>query len=316
LGDTRVFFVSDLHGSEVCFRKFLNAAKAYRADVLIAGGDVTGKMIVPLVDGADGTVHASYLGSELELRSDDDVAALTKTIRNAGYYPVRMTRDEMTGMDASSVEGLFARMMGDVLRSWVDLAEERLAGSGVRCFMMPGNDDPYAIDEVLDGARYVVNADGKVVDIGPLQMISSGLANMTPWVCPRDVEEDALAASIEGLVSRLRDPSRSIFNLHSPPYDSTLDAAPELDANLTPKLSAGGEMKMAAVGSTAVRNAIERYRPVLGLHGHIHESRGAVKIGRTLCVNPGSDYGQGILRGAVIVLSGKGDVKDWALTAG
>jgi Icc-related predicted phosphoesterase len=316
LADTRIFFVSDLHGSEVCFRKFVNAAQAYRADVIIAGGDVTGKVVVPLVDGGDGAVRARYLGSDLTLRTEEEVRELEKSIRNVGFYPVRMSQEEVASMDATSVDALFARETRRVLESWMRLAEERLARSGIPCYMMPGNDDLFEIDTILDEAGYVVNVEGQVVPVGPLEMISTGWANMTPWRCPRDTSEEDLAARIESLVARLEDPRRAIFNLHCPPHNSTLDSAPELDETLTPKLAVGGEMRMVPVGSTAVRAAIERYQPALGLHGHIHESRGATRIGRSLCINPGSDYQQGTLRGAIVVVSAKGDIRDWALTAG
>lgn len=316
MGTMRLYFVSDLHGSEVCFRKFLNSAKHYGADVIISGGDMTGKMVVPLVERGNGTVTTHYMGSDLVMKSEEEVESLAKNIRNAGFYPVRMTEAEMAGMDSQAVERLFAREMRKVVESWMRLAEERLGNSGVKCFMMPGNDDMFDVDEMLNSSSYVVNADNKVVDIGPLQMISTGWANMTPWHCPRDVSEEELEERVEAMISKLRDPKKSIFNLHCPPYNSMIDAAPQLDENLTPQLQAGGEAKQVPVGSVAIRKVIEKYQPFLGLHGHIHESRGAIKIGKTLCVNPGSEYQQGILRGAVIVVSDKGEVKDWVLVEG
>lgn len=316
MGTIRIFFVSDLHGSEVCFRKFVNAAKHYKADVIIAGGDVTGKMVVPITSDGNGTHRASYLGSDLVLRSEEEVQGLEKNIRNAGFYPVRMTRQEKEGMDSAAIERLFAREMRKIVENWVLLAEERLKSSGVRCFMMPGNDDMYDVDEMLDSSSYVVNSDDKVVEVGPFQMITTGCANMTPWRCPRDLEEDVLMERMEALAAKVRDPKKCIFNLHVPPYDSGLDSAPLLDENLKPQLQAGGEMKMVPVGSTAVRKVLEKYQPMLGLHGHIHESRGVMKIGRTVCVNPGSEYQQGVLRGAVVVVKDNGEVTDWALVAG
>ncbi|MCL6544390.1 MAG: nickel-dependent hydrogenase large subunit, partial [Bryobacteraceae bacterium] len=45
----RIFFSTDIHGSDVCFRKFLSCAKHLQADALILGGDLTGKMVVPIV---------------------------------------------------------------------------------------------------------------------------------------------------------------------------------------------------------------------------------------------------------------------------
>jgi uncharacterized protein len=316
LGTLRIYFVSDLHGSETCFRKFINAAKLYKADVIIAGGDITGKMVVPLIDEGNGTRKATYLGSELLLTSEEEAQNLEKNIRKAGFYPVRMTRQEFQGMDAAAIDKLFVQEMRNVVLGWVRLAEERLAGSGIRVFMMPGNDDQFDVDEMLEKSDFVVNADDKVVDVGPFQMISTGWANITPWHCPRDVTEEELEARIENMISRLKDPSKSIFNLHCPPYASRLDDAPHLDETFKPKMEAGGGQKMVPVGSKAVRKVIEKYQPMLGLHGHIHEGRGVLKIGRTTVANPGSEYQNGVLRGVVIVLSDKGEVKEWALTAG
>jgi Icc-related predicted phosphoesterase len=56
------------------------------------------------------------------------------------------------------------------------------------------------------------------------------------------------------------------------------------------------------VGSTAVRDALLGIQPLLGLHGHIHESGGMRRLGRTIAINPGSDYGTGVLNGALITL--------------
>jgi len=38
----------------------------------------------------------------------------------------------------------------------------------------------------------------------------------------------------------------------------------------------GGQMVFAGAGSRAVRNAIEKHQPMLGLHGHIHEAQGVI----------------------------------------
>ena len=103
--------------------------------------------------------------------------------------------------------------------------------------------------------------------------------------------------------------------MHVPPYDSGIDSAPELDENMRPKLGPGGQVMITPVGSTAVRKAIESYQPMLSLHGHVHEARGFVKIGKTLCLNPGSEYLEGILRGVLIQID-KGKVRDFIFTSG
>ncbi|MDG6915853.1 MAG: metallophosphoesterase, partial [Nitrososphaerota archaeon] len=94
-----------------------------------------------------------------------------------------------------------------------------------------------------------------------------------------------------------------------------LDLAPKLLPDLTKAMSPGGETEMVHVGSTAVRAALERYHPLLALHGHIHESRGVAKLGRTLCANPGSEYAGGVLRGFLADLEGD-KVRSYILTSG
>ncbi|MCS7256873.1 MAG: metallophosphoesterase [Thermomicrobium sp.] len=297
-----LYYTSDIHGSERCFLKFLNAAKFYNVNTLILGGDLTGKVLVPIVE-VDGHWEMTFLGRHEVLRTLEEVAEAEKRIRFNGFYPYRCTPDELARMEADRAyaDRVFRQVMRASVERWVRLAEERLRGTGVRCFVMPGNDDEFEIDEVLAGSEVVVNPDGAIVEIDGYQMLSLAWANPTPWKSPRELPEEELAARIERLAREL-DPSLPvIFNLHCPPYDSTLDSAPQLREDLS-VVMVGGQPNMVPVGSRAVREAIERYQPVVSLHGHIHESRGAVRIGRTLCINPGSAYGEGVLHGALVRL--------------
>lgn len=297
-----LYYTSDVHGSERCFLKFLNAAKFYGVDTLLLGGDLTGKVLVPIVQ-TDGRWEMTFLGRHEVLRSVEEVEEAEKRIRFNGFYPYRCDPDELARMEADPAyaERIFRRVMRESVERWVRLAEERLRGTGVRCFVMPGNDDEFEIDEVLNRSDVVINPDGAVIEIDGYQLLSLAWANPTPWNSPRELPEEELAARIERLAREL-DPHRPvIFNLHCPPYDSTLDSAPQLRDDLS-IVMVGGQPNLIPVGSRAVRDAIERYQPVLSLHGHIHESRGAVRIGRTLCINPGSAYGEGVLHGALVVL--------------
>lgn len=311
----RIFFSSDLHASEVCFRKFVNAAKFYGADVLVCGGDVAGKQLVPIVAQGDGMYRASYYGQEVSVAGEDGVMSLEKNLRNAGFYVLRCTPETISQFSPDEAEAAFQRAIAHVLSSWVRLAEERLKDARIPIFMMPGNDDPApVVDDVLNSSSYVENADGRVIRLGDWEILTLGIANQTPWDCPRDCAEEEIEARIDALARQVERMDRCIFNIHVPPYDSGLDSAPALDKDLRPRLE-GGELKMSAVGSTAVRKAIERYQPALSLHGHIHEGRGAARIGRTVCVNPGSEYQQGILHGCIIDVDGKGRVRT-VLTTG
>jgi Icc-related predicted phosphoesterase len=152
------------------------------------------------------------------------------------------------------------------------------------------------------------------IDLDGFTMVSTGYANPTPWNTFRELPEDQLRTRIDALVADVPDRRRAIFNFHAPPYGSNLDGAPKLNPDMT--YVAGGRA-IVPVGSHAVRDAITAYEPVLSLHGHIHEGRGAVKIGRTLAVNPGSTYEDGVLQAAIVDLdSKKGEVKQYLLING
>lgn len=303
---TTIFFATDIHGSERCFMKFVNAAKFYQANVLILGGDITGKALVPLVRQVNGSYQASFLGQKHLLESEQAIQDFERQVRHSGAYPFRTTAEELAAMeeDRALVDQLFSRLMIESVQRWCEIAEQRLKGSGVRCFISPGNDDEPEIANVLRVASYVEMPEGQVVMIDDEhEMVSSGFANTTPWHAPRDIPDEDLAAFIEKMASQVRTPEKAVFNIHVPPYGTGLDTAPLLDEHLKP-LVVAGEVATGPVGSKAVRAAIERYQPLVSVHGHIHESRAASKVGRTMCLNPGSEYGDGNLRAALVNLKG------------
>jgi Icc-related predicted phosphoesterase len=298
----RLYYASDIHGSERLWRKFLNARSFYEVDVLIMGGDLTGKVMVPLVEDRPGRWVARLLGREQQVKGEDGAAELEKRIRLNGQYPIRISPDEMERLERDDAhrDEVFRALMRSELERWLALAHETLDGTGVRCFVMPGNDDDWEIDAVLDaGLPPVENVGERVVRFDGVQLLSSAFANPTPWDSPRELPEDQLLAKLEGLAAELEPDVPAIFNLHVPPYDTGLDFAPELTDDLR-VVTQGGEPRMVAVGSRAVRTLIERHRPVLALHGHVHESRAVAELGPTLCINPGSAYGEGVIDGAIV----------------
>jgi uncharacterized protein len=214
---------------------------------------------------------------------------------------------ERLSTDESGRDELLERLMSERVAAWMALATERLADGPVPLYLIPGNDDDFVIDSILNRPGYTpVNADGKVLDMpGDLQLLACGWSNHTPWQTPREETEDELYARLDALAQQVRDPRRAVFMIHVPPHDSGLDTAPLLDENLRPTVSAGDVLR-GPVGSTAVRRLIETYQPVLAVHGHIHESGGERKIGDTLCINPGSEANHGILRGYLIDIGNKG----------
>ena len=311
----RIVFATDIHGSEVCWRKFVNAGAHHRADVLIMGGDMTGKAMVPIV--ATGSGWEVVLQEQRHvLETEDEVRAMEKRIADRGYYPIRLSRDEVDafGADGALVEARFRDEMLRGVERWMALADERLRGSGIRCIVSPANDDIFEIDAKISAADLVELGEGNTIDLDGFSLLSIGWANPTPWKTWRELPEDQLRARIDGLVGPVPDRHRAIFNFHAPPYGSNLDGAPKLDADM--KYVAGGQA-LVPVGSTAIREAIMEYGPVLSLHGHIHEGRGAVKLGRTLSVNPGSSYEDGVLQAAIVDLDAKkGTVKRYLLING
>ncbi len=314
---TKIFFATDLHGSEKCFLKFVNAAKFYKANTLIMGGDITGKMIIPIIKEPNGKYHATLMESKRTAGNEEELQQLQRTIRFAGYYPYLTNPEEMGELQAndSKVQAIFKETMLNTVKEWVQLAEQRLKESEVKVYITGGNDDIAEIEKIIGGSSYVVDPEDKVVEInGKFEMISTGWSNPTPWKTPRECSEEQLWTKIEKMASQVEDMKNCIFNLHVPPIDSGIDNCPKLDENLKPVI-AGGEIVMTTGGSTSVRKAIETYQPLLGLHGHIHEAKGFSKIGRTLCLNPGSEYSEGILRGALVELD-DGSIKNFLLTQG
>lgn len=314
----RIYFCSDLHASDRCWLKFLAAPKFYGADVIIVGGDITGKFIVPIIEQPDGTWRSRYMGTERRLRTREEVDRLTTTISNAGSYPVEMTADEHAALEGHQdrIDALFEVHVMDRVRRWIGLAEQRLAGLDARCFVQGANDDFLEVDDILRTSKRIEVPEGRVVDVGGFQMLSVGYGNPTPWNCPRDISEEELLGRIEELTPAITDMGRAIFNLHVPPLGSLLDLAPRLDADFNVINTSSGEPEMIPVGSTAVRDAILRHQPLLGLHGHIHESKGIKQLGSTVITNPGSEYQEGLLDGVLIDLDPRKGVVNIQLVTG
>ena len=313
----KVFYVTDLHGSEICWKKFLNAGAFYSADVVILGGDVTGKAMVPIVRRPNGAWEASLQDHREILETEAEVVEFEKRVMNRGYYPIRVGEDEYVAMqgDEGLVDARFKEVMLAGTERWIAMAEDKMKGSGVRVIACPANDDMFEIDGVLADAQAVETGDeDHPIEIEGFTFVSMGWTNPTPWHTFREAEEPDLATRIDRALTHASDPDTTIFNFHAPPYGSKLDDAPALNDDLT---YVSGGQALRPVGSTAVREAIERFQPVLSLHGHIHESRGATRIGSTLALNPGSSYEEGILQAAVVTIDPKKKkVKSYQLVNG
>ena len=312
----KVFFATDIHGSEICWRKFLNAAAFYKADMVVLGGDVTGKVMVPITTTSPGHWEVSFGGQRVQLSTQAELEDMKRRIRDRGYYPAVMTLDELDALNEEdgSVDRRFTQEMTKGLEMWLDMADSKLRGGEIPCILNGGNDDIWEIDDIIEQAPTVSFAENKILDIGGFYLASMGWTNPTPWNTFREDPEDVLAAKIDAVVASIPDMGRAVFNFHAPPYGTGLDEAPALDDTMRP-IHGGAVMK--PVGSTAVRAAILKYKPLLGLHGHIHESKGVRKLGQTLAMNPGSSYTDGVLQGAVLDLNEKkGKVTRYLLVNG
>lgn len=300
-----IFFAADIHGSDRVFRKFLKAAPFYGAGALVFGGDMTGKALVPLVEEPAGRYRAELFGRRYDAGTGSELDDLEARIRLNGFYPYRTTPDEVSRMSADPdyLRGVFGRIMVETAERWVTMADEQLRTAGIPAVMMPGNDDEPALKAVLAQGDWIIDGEGRVVDLEGYQIASFGWSTTTPWHSPREVTEEAMAAALGDLERQLDTDRPVVFNLHDPPHGSGLDRAPRLTEDFR-VVTAGGEAELASVGSRAVRSAIERIQPLLSLHGHIHESKAAARIGRTLCLNPGSTYGEGVLQGVLVTLEG------------
>lgn len=325
-----MLFATDVHGSDVCFRKFLNALKIYKVDVGILLGDLSGKMINPIIKQPDGTYLVHFLGEQRKLKTEEDLRSAEKELAAMGNYYILTDPEEVEvlkaegktvdgrideratqiSLSAGKVETLFKKLSLERLDSWMRLAEERLEGSNIEMFMAPGNDDIPEMDAVLDDSTYVVNTDNRKVDVKEHEMITLSWSNPTPWDTPRECSDEELEEKIENLVSQVEDMENAIFNFHAPPHGTMLDECAKLSEDLVPSTE-----ESISAGSMAVLDAIKKYQPLLGLHGHIHESRAVQKIGRTTCINPGSEYTEAILRAALITLE-KNKVKNYMFVGG
>jgi uncharacterized protein len=312
---TKLFFATDIHGSDICWSKFLNAGKFYEADVLILGGDMTGKAVVPIIQQGGGNYKVTLLEQEFQITNDDEMKDMVKKIRSRGYYPYVTNPDELQYLTdkPEEINKVFVDQVLKVVQQWMDLADKKLEGTSLRVYCSPGNDDMDEVDAIIRSSKHVQLVEGQVTQLDAHhEMIASGWSNITPWKTHREENDEQLKVRYEAMICQLKDPRNAIFDIHVPPYKSGLDDAPELDKDLRPVLAG---QSLQPVGSKALREAIQKYQPLLGLHGHIHEGRGATRVGKTLCINPGSMYEQGTLLGTIVKL-GKNKIENYVLTTG
>lgn len=299
----RIFFSVDVHGSTLVWRKWIRASIEYKVNTLILAGDLTGKVLVPIVKHPDGTWTARYFGSRWVMKSEAEVRNFEEKLEGAGAYYVRVDEKELEELKSNPalVNQVMNEKIVERLKKWLEFLVNNINVKEVSVLVMPGNDDEFIIDDVIKSYsdRGVIYPLEKIVELQGIEVISSPYVNPTPWRTPREMEEKDLEKHLEREISKSRDPGKSIFNFHAPPYNTMLDLAPKLTRDLRVATLAGVP-QYEHVGSKAVRKMIERYQPIIGLHGHIHESGGHDKIKNTVVLNPGSEYSEGVLRGYLI----------------
>jgi Icc-related predicted phosphoesterase len=287
------------------WRKFLNSSKIFKCNWLIMGGDLTGKILTPIVLQPDGTYKADFLGETHTIQSSG-LEDFRRHVKEQCYIPYvcdQMQFEELNRAPQDEIERIFAKLECATLKEWLDLVPEKVS-SDVKVLVHPGNDDKFELDDVLKASPYITYAEESVVNLdGEHEAACLGWSNPTPWNSPRECSEEELMEKLERLASHVKTVDRALFCLHCPPYESQIDQAPQLDDNFRPVLE-GGRPKLIPVGSKSVRATIEKYQPLLGMHGHIHECRGFMNIGRTRCMNPGSEYTEGLLSAYLIELDG------------
>ncbi|MBT4931814.1 MAG: metallophosphoesterase [Rhodospirillaceae bacterium] len=311
-----IFFASDLHGSSICFKKFVNGAKFYGADLLVMGGDLTGKAVIPITEQTDGTFKGFQTGDEVTMDSQDELDEFIKRVNNQGFYPTVMTESEFQTIknDPEAQHTLFKKLVVERVQEWADYAAEKLTGTDIPLITSPGNDDFFEIDPILNNASHIQYHEMEITEFKGYEILHCGGSTKTPWDTEREYSEEEYEAKFAVLLPQVKNMEKCIFNVHVPPHGTVLDRCPKLDENLQVVFDMGNPVSMQA-GSSALYKVIEEHQPVLGIHGHIHEGRGNIKIGRTTCVNPGSVYPEGILQGVLVTLS-EGEVTSVQLTQG
>ena len=219
----RIFYMTDVHGSERTYRKFVNSAKFYKVDHLVMGGDIEGKFLVPIVDEGGGHYRVTLQEELSHLNGEDELNAVKERIETLGFYYVIVTEDEIRAMqeDQSLVDAAFKKEAHARLERWIALADERLAGTDIKMYVTGGNDDPQELIDTLEEkqSERVINCEGRIVMLDDtFPMANCGYSNPTPWDTPRETDEETLEKYLEEAVQGIDDFTSAIFNFHVPPY--------------------------------------------------------------------------------------------------
>ncbi len=135
---------------------------------------------------------------------------------------------------------------------------------------IPGNCDPITIHSKIENSQ-AINIHGKNVIIKNIGICGFGGSNPTPFNTPLEFEEIQIYEEARKVFKTISNQRILLFITHAPPYGTKTD-----------QLTSGDH-----VGSKSIRRIIEEFQPTLNICGHVHESKGVDKIGKTKVINPG-----------------------------
>jgi Icc-related predicted phosphoesterase len=307
----RIFFSSDLHGSDVCFRKFLNAREFYHADVLLLGGDLCAGSIV-FAEQIDAGWQVRLAGRDLLLRDQSELEKFRSALANKGHLLKLQSHQDPGSPDQGSDREDLDHEIQAQLRRWVELAATKSPRHPV--YFVPGNDDPYYLDDIFEFPPFINIHRKHILLDEETSIMGIGGSTPTPWKTEREYSEEQLEGFVTSTFNTKLDQKSLILLSHCPPHNSGLDLAPALLGDFSYELHLGMP-RPVPVGSLAIREALRQLAPILGLFGHVHEGRGHTKIHQTLCINPGSAPWSGRLQGCLVDIS-EGKVASFQLTEG
>jgi Icc-related predicted phosphoesterase len=253
-----VVYTSDLHGNKEHYQELFELAEQRKAQAIIIGGDML-------------PIHGPFKYS-LQEQQNFIFSYLEPKIRDFRSRAPQTTIYAMLGNDDWQASNVHLGTL--VAKGTLRLlhGEKHELGSGYE--LVGYAHVPPTPFTIKDGERRDLQKD--VVD----QQRCTACVSQGAKIVVVDPEQYfASVMSIEEELERLpkeRDPSRTVYVMHSPPFKTNLD-----------RLFDG-----RWVGSQAIRAFVEKYQPYLTLHGHIHESSEISgtywdRIGKTICLNPG-----------------------------
>lgn len=326
--DFAVFFATDLHGSDACFRKLLSllgrkVKLKKQPDAIVLGGDFIcpslpqrPDVLVHVVKVSDGTYETRYRGQSVVLRNEPELRTFCQTLAATGSYFNVCTTDELYELSEhpKKFNALLLRLQFERARTWVELADRKFGNLHRSIFVTPGHNDPPGIEEVFKASRVFVYCDEQVLQIGGgITLLSVGHSIYTSRHGYREQPEDVLHDTLWSLAEQVPDMGRCAVHTHCPPYGTALDLGYEVDPTTGEAHLDISGAKQQHVGSQAVREFILHFKPLLGLHGFVHPVFAYSRLGTTICFNPGTEYYVPRLRGAYLVLD-NGRLTSWSLT--